>query len=532
MLESLVVTDLFLRNARIWTGVAGAPWAEAALVQDGRFVFVGRERDVEAPAGVETLDAGGRLVVPGFVDGHAHLLQTGLAMRAVNLKDVASVEEAVRRVAERVAATPEGGWVRGAGWDQNLWPGGRFPGRRELDAVSPDHPVVLVHTSGHCVWVNSAALRAAGVTRDTEAPFGGAIDLGEDGEPAGILRDAAARVVYDAVPKETHDDRVAALREAIDHAHSLGVTGVHAMSVSRGELRSLRTIHEEGGLRLRVRTYLNADRMDDWLGNLRTGDGDHMLRIGGTKFLADGALGSLTAWMLEPYEGTQDTGLAMVPVEELEGQVRISLEGGLAPAVHAIGDRANQEVVSILERTCELSPELPRRIEHAQILAPEDIARFGSLGVAASAQPIHATQDMAKVDRWWGERGRTAYPFASLVASGATLAFGSDSPVETMSPLAGVHAAVTRRNAQGAPPDGWYPEERISLELAIAAYTTGCATAVREDGRAGRIATGYVADLAVLSQNLFELPDPMGIIETRVDATVVGGGVVYRRRDW
>lgn len=525
------MTSLLLRNARIWTGVDAEPWAEAALVRDGRFVFVGRERDVEVPAGVETLDAGGRLVVPGFVDGHAHLLQTGLAMRAVNLKDVPSVEEAVRRVAERVATTPVGGWVRGTGWDQNLWPSGRFPGRRVLDAVSPNHPVVLVHTSGHCIWVNSSALQAAGVARDTEAPFGGAIDLDESGEPAGILRDAASRLVYEAVPRETHDDRVAALQEAVDRAHSLGVTGVHAMSVSRGELKSLHTLNDDGSLRLRVRAFLNADRMDDWLGNVRTGDGDDMLRIGGTKFLADGALGSLTAWMLEPYEGTEDMGLALKPAEELEGQVRTSLEGGLAPAIHAIGDRANQEVLSILERTRELSPELPRRIEHAQFLSPDDIARFGSLGVTASAQPIHATQDMAKVDRWWGERGRTAYPFATLLATGATLAFGSDSPVETMSPLAGIHAAVTRRSAQGAPPGGWYPEERVSLEAAIAAYTTGCAETVQEDATAGRIAPGYLADFVVLSENLFELRDPMDIIETHVDATVVGGDIEYRRPD-
>jgi predicted amidohydrolase YtcJ len=526
------MNDLLLRNARIWTGTPQSPWAEAALVRDGRFAFVGRERDVEAPAGVQTLEAGGRLVVPGLVDGHAHVLQTGLAMRAVNLKDVPSVEEAVRRVAERVAATPAGGWVRGAGWDQNLWPGGRFPDRRELDAVAPDHPVVLVHTSGHCIWVNSAALRAAGVTRDTEAPFGGAIDLDGEGEPAGILRDAASRLVYDAVPRETHDDRVAAIQEAIDHAHSLGLTGVHAMSVSRGELRALQSMRDGGELRLRVRAFLNADRLDDWLGNVRTGDGDDMLRTGGVKVLADGALGSLTAWMLEPYEGTQESGLVLLPAEEIERQVRVSLEGGLAPAVHAIGDRANQEVLSILERTRELSQELPRRIEHAQLLTPDDIARFAPLGVTASTQPIHATQDMMKVDRWWGERGRTAYPFASLLESGVTLAFGSDAPVETMSPLAGIHAAVTRRNDQGAPPDGWYPEERISLEEAITANTLGCTKAVREDKTAGRIAPGYLADFAVLSQDLFKLPDPMGIIDTRVDGTVVGGDVVYRGQDW
>ena len=484
---------------------------------------------MQPPAGVETLDAGGKLVVPGFIDGHAHLLSTGLAMRSVDLKGVPSVEEAVRRVAERVAATPPGGWVRGAGWDQHLWPGARFPGRRELDAVAPDHPVVLTHTSGHCIWVNSAALRAAGVTRETEAPFGDAIDVDAEGEPSGILRDTASRLVYDAMPSVTREERVDALREVIAHAHRLGVTGVHAMDVGRGELRALESLRDSGRLPLRVRAFLTAGRLDDWLGSARTGDGDETLRIGGVKLFADGALGSLTAWMLDPYEGTEDTGLALQPVEELEERVRACLEHGLAPAVHAIGDRANREVLSILDRARDLSPDLPRRVEHAQLLARDDIPRFARIGVTASAQPVHATQDMRKVDRCWGERGRTAYPFASLLASGASLAFGSDSPVETMSPLAGIHAAVTRRNASAEPDGGWYPNEKLSLEAAIAAYTSGCAAAVRETDRYGKIAVGYHADFAILSQDLFNLDDPMRIIETRVDATVVAGDVVYRR---
>lgn len=523
---------LLLRNARIWTGVASAPWADVALVRDGRFVFVGRERDLAAPAGAHTLDANGRLVLPGLVDGHAHLLMTGMAMRSVDLKGVASVQEAVRRVAERVAATPVGGWVPGAGWDQNLWPDARFPQRRALDVIAPDHPVALTHTSGHCVWVNSAALRAARITASTEAPFGGAIDIDEDGEPSGILRDTASRLVYDVMPAPSHDERVAALRDAVAHAHSLGVTGVHAMEVGRGELQAMRALSDSGELRLRVRVFLFEGRLEEWVDEgVRTGDGDDLLKIGGVKLYADGALGSLTAWMLAPYEGTQDTGLALQTPAELEVKVQACLDHGLAPAIHAIGDRANREVLAILERTRAVSPELPRRIEHAQLLAADDIARFGLLGVTASVQPIHATQDMAKVDRARGERGRYAYAFASLLAHGASLAFGSDTPVETMSPLAGIHAAVTRRTAQGEPPGGWYPEERVSLEAAITAYTSGCARATREDELVGRIAPGYHADFVLLSSNLFELDDPMRILEARADVTVVGGEVVYRLHD-
>jgi predicted amidohydrolase YtcJ len=519
------MADVLLRNARIWTG-ATAPWAEAALVRDGRFAFVGGERDITAPAGIEVLDAGGRLVLPGFTDGHAHLLNTGLAMRSVDLKDVASVKEAVRRVAERAASTPAGAWVRGAGWDQHLWPDARFPHRGDLDRAAPEHPAVLTHTSGHCVWVNSAALRAAGVTSETPDPAGGAIDRDEDGEASGILRDEAARLIYAAMPAISRDERMAALRAAIAHAHSLGVTCAHAMDVGRGELSALRHLRERDEPSLRVHAYLSAARLDDWIDHARTGEGDELLRTGGVKFFADGALGSMTAWMLQPYEDSDDTGLAIQPIEELERHVRRCLEGGLAPAIHAIGDRANREVLDLLERTRAIAPELPRRIEHAQVLSPEDIPRFAALGVTASMQPIHATQDMAKVDRVWGARGQYAYAFASLLASGATLAFGSDSPVETMDPIAGLHAAVTRRNARGEPPDGWYPQERISLEAALSAYTNGCARAVREEGL-GRIAAGAHADFVVLSQDLFALKDAAQVLDARVELTVIGGQAVY-----
>jgi hypothetical protein len=465
------------------------------------------------------------------MDGHAHLLSTGLAMRSVDLKGVASADEAVRRVAERARSTAPGTWVRGAGWDQHLWPGAAFPTRQELDHAAPEHPVVLTHTSGHCVWVNSAALRAAAVTVATPPPAGGAIDREADGAPSGILRDAASRLVYDAMPPVSRDERTDALRDAIAHAHRLGITGVHAMDAGRGELAALRALREQDALDLRVRVFLSATRLDDWAGNVRSGDGDDVLRIGGVKFFADGALGSMTAWMLAPYEGSGDRGLAIQPAEELEGQVHRCLEHGLAPAIHAIGDRANREVLDILERTRGVAAELPRRIEHAQVLSEEDIARFAALDVVASVQPIHATQDMEKVERVWGERGRYAYAFASLLRSGATLAFGSDSPVETMDPIAGLHAAVTRRNGRGEPPDGWYPHERISLNDAVAAYTTGCASAVREEGQLGRIAAGALADFVVLSQDIFALEDAMDILDTRVDLTVVGGAIVHRAGD-
>ena len=302
------------------------------------------------------------------------------------------------------------------------------------------------------------------------------------------------------------------------------------MDVGRGEYQSMLALRDSGRLDLRIRAYLTHERLDEWFERaVRTGDGDEMMRIAGIKFFADGALGSMTAWMLEPCEGATDTGLALQPVEVLEERVRACLEHGLATAIHAIGDRANREVLDILERARGLAPELPRRIEHAQLLAQGDLPRFAALGVSVSAQPIHATQDMHKVDRVWGKRGNGAYAFAALLASGANLAFGSDTPVETMDPIAGIHAAVTRRATAGEPPGGWYPEQRLPLEAALRAYTSGCAQAAGEGATLGRIAAGYLADFTVLSQNLFDFGDPMRIVETRADVTVVGGEVVYRR---
>jgi predicted amidohydrolase YtcJ len=524
------VADLLLHNARIWTGDRARPWAEAAFVRVGRFAFVGREAEANVAAGVPRFDARGRLVLPGFTDAHAHLLNTGFAMRAVDLKGVPSVEGAARRVAGRVATTPAGTWVRGAGWDQHLWPGARFPDRHALDAVAPEHPVVLDHTSGHCVWVNSAALRAANIRRDTQAPAGGAIDVDESGEPTGILRDTASALLAAVAPRPSPAERIDALEDAIAHAHSLGVTCAHAMNVGRGEYQSMLAQRDSGRLRLRIRAYLTAERLDEWIERaVRTGDGDGMLRIGGVKFFADGALGSMTAWMSEPYEGSQDTGLALQPPEQLEAMVRRCLEHGLAPAIHAIGDRANSETLDIIERTRAIAQALPRRIEHAQLLHAKDVARFGALGVTASMQPIHATQDMAKVDRAWGARGVGAYAFASLAAAGVNLALGSDTPVETMDPLAGVHAAVTRRNGAGEPPEGWYPEQRLSLEATLRAYTGGAAIAARKERELGVIATGLRGDFVVLSNDLFALADPMRILDARVDATIVGGEVVYER---
>ncbi len=521
--------DLLIHNARIWTGDAGAPRANSALVRDGRFAFVGDERAITPPAGAERVDARGRMLIPGLTDGHAHLLGAGFPLHGVDLKGAQSLDAVAQAVRERAAATAPGTWIRGTGWDQNLWPGAGFPHRATLDAVAPGHPVILTQTSGHCVWVNSAALRLAGIDDSTPAPFGGAIDRDAAGAATGILRDAASRLVEGIIPHPTRDERIAALSAAIARAHALGITGTHAMNVGRGEYQAMLALADSGRLAYRIRAFMTAERLDEWIERgMRTGDGGDMMRIGGVKFFTDGALGSLTAWMIEPYEGRDDIGLPMQPPEELESSVRRCIEHGLAPAIHAIGDRANRAALDILDRARGLAPEIPRRIEHAQLLTADDIPRFAALGVTASMQPIHATQDMAKVDREWGDRAAFAYAIASLARTGANIAFGSDAPVEDMNPLAGIHAAVTRRRADGEPPGGWRPAERVSATAALTAYTAGCARAVREDDRFGRIAPGYHADFTLLSDDL-ERIDAMEIAGMRAEMTYVGGQRVFAR---
>ena len=522
------MADLLLTNARIWTGDASRPWAETALVRGGNFAGVGAANQFSVASGVETLDARAQLVVPGLVDGHVHLHGTGSAMQQVALKGTKTVEEAITLVAERVTTTRPGDWIQGTGWDQNSWRGQAFPTATDLDSATPNNPVLLSHTSGHCTWVNSAAMRTASIDASTVAPDGGAIDRDANGEATGILRDHASNLVYSVIPRPSAADRKANLLAAQTHAHRLGLTGVHAMDVRMTEMESLEGLRGDGLLTLRVRAYVAAQQLDRFQGR-RTGDGDDLLRIAGTKFFSDGALGSLTAWMDEPFDGTDNRGFPLQPIEELEERVRLSLSMGLAPAIHAIGDRANGEVLGLLERLCDVAPGLVRRVEHAQLLADRDAARFSALGITASVQPIHLTQDFEKVDRFWGSRGRFAYIFRSMLDAGVNLAFGSDTPVETMDPLAGIHAAATRQQADGSPFGGWYADERVSVEEAVQAFSAGCAAAVGEEDRFGRIAAGYAADFVILDRDILDLKDASDILRARVAMTVIGGNVVYDR---
>lgn len=531
--------NFLLTNANIYTVNPKQPRATAIAIANGRIVAVGRDDEINAVAlpDVQRLDMHGAFVLPGLIDAHVHLEHTGFAMQRVSLDEVPSIEEAVRRVRERALHTPQGEWIQGWGWQQAIW-GGEFPTAMQLDTATSDHPVALRAKSGHALWTNTLALRLAGITRDTPDPAGGEIVRDAAGEPTGALLESAMDLVARVIPPPTPEQEEEATLLAMRAMNKAGLTGVHCMDGAGGiaTFNTYQRLRAQGRSTLRICKQLPIEALDAVIGaGLRSGFGDAWLRIGGMKIFADGALGPRTAWMLEPYENEpHNIGIAIWDDEQLVEFVRKAHAHGLSVTTHAIGDRANHAMLDALEialrdtqHTTPNTQYTPRpvlrdRIEHAQVLHPDDFARFGRLGVIASVQPIHATQDMSMVDRYWGKRGRYAYAFRDLINGGARLALGSDSPVETFDPLVGMHAAVTRQRRDGTPEGGWYPDQRLTIEEAIYGYTLGAAHAGYGEHELGSIEPGKLADLTVLSHDLTAI-SPREILNVKVERVMVGG---------
>lgn len=529
-----MLADILLINGRIYTMDPQCPRASALAVCGGRIRAVGGDdlRTLAGP-GTEVVDLEGRALLPGLTDSHLHLTWFALGLQQVDLTGTASLADVQARLAERVTATPAGEWILGRGWHQEEWPDRWFPTAAALDAVAPDHPVLLIARSGHALVANSTAMERAGVTAETPDPPGGRIVRDEAGRPTGLFLEEAMRLVQQVVP----DPDAAALAQilplALEHLARLGLTAVHDMS-GLTALEAYQRLREDGvPLPLRAVFYLPLEGLDHARAlRLRFGLGDDFLRIGGVKVFADGALGPRTAAMLEPYIGEpENRGILTLEPEELREVVRQAAEGGLALAVHAIGDRANRLVLDALEvLPLENRARLRHRIEHVQLIHPDDIGRLAALGVVASMQPIHAVQDAPMADRYWGPaRCATAYAWRSLLDAGTVLAFGSDCPVESPNPFLGIHAAVTRsRPDEYGGPEGWVPAQRITVEEAIRAYTWGAAWAAGLEDRLGTLTPGKWADLVVLDRDIFAA-DPSLIPQTRVLGTMVGGRWVYRR---
>lgn len=495
---------------------------EAVLVRDGRVVAVG---SAESLAGgmprLETLDLAGTTVTAGLTDAHVHLVEWALARRQVDLTDAATPADAARRVAE---AAGDDGWVRGRGWDPHRWD--EEPTRTLLDEALPGRPVLLQSHDMHSLWGSSTALERAGITASTPDPEGGRIERDPQGTPTGVVRDNAMPLLLDAAPAPGWPQRRTALLAGQEALHRLGLVGVH--TVEPDSLGLLEAVRADDRLRLRILQHLPLAALDDAIRlGLRSGFGGDWLRIGGVKMFLDGALGSRTALMRDPYEGTDDRGVATLPAQEFRAVVERGARAGLATTVHAIGDAAMDLALDVLAtQAAALEGPVPHRIEHAQLIAPDRLDPDEAVRrVVCSVQPSHLMTDWRAADRHWGDRARLAFAFRSLEDAGFTLALGSDAPVEPPDPREGLYAAVTRRDRAGRPADGWYALERLSMERAWAGYTVGAAHAAG-DPRQGRLAPGAFADLVAWREDPFRV-EPSRLLELEAVLTMVGGEVVW-----
>lgn len=523
--------DLVVLNAVVWTGIDGAPDAEALAVRDDRILAIGSSAEIQGRAGPATriIDAAGGMVVPGFIDSHVHFVEGGFRLASVQLRDATTPAEFVARIRDFARTVPEGTWITGGDWDHTHW-GGQLPERAWIDSVTPHHPVWVNRLDGHMALANSAALAAAGVTAATADVDGGEIVRDARGAPAGVLKDNAMALVDRVMPEPPPAITDRALDAAMRNVARQGVTSVHHMGTWQ-DLRTFRRAHEAGRLRTRIYT---AVPLDSWqrLANFvaEHGRGDEWLRIGGLKGFVDGSLGSHTAAFHEPFTDMPESrGLLVNDPAELHAWIAGADAAGLHLMVHAIGDRANGLLLDIYERVARENGPRDRRfrIEHAQHLAPADISRFARAGVIPSMQPYHAIDDGRWADRVIGEeRSRTTYAFRSLLDSGARVAFGSDWFVAPPTPLEGIYAAVTRRTLDGRNPGGWVPSQKITVEEALRAYTRDAAYASFEEHAKGTLAPGLLADFVILDRDLRRVP-PEAIRDAVVVMTVVGGRSVH-----
>jgi len=518
-------------NARVWTGDARRPWADALLASGDRIATVGSSAEVMKRCGQSTqvFDAHGMLVVPGFVDAHIHFLLGGFGLSSVQLRDASTPDEFARRIAEFAATKPGGTWIRNGDWDHERW-GGVLPSKEWIDAPTPDHPVWVNRMDVHMSLANSAALRAAGVTRDTPDVDGGTIVRDATGEPTGILKDNAQALIDRVAPQPNESELDGALEAAMAYVARQGVTSVHHMGTWE-DLAVFERAHRRGTLATRIYAAVPIDtweRLRDRVAH--DGRGDDWLRIGALKGFVDGSLGSHTAAMLEPFtDAPDDRGLFVNSPDDLRAWTCGADAAGLHVIVHAIGDLAIRTQLDVFESAIAANGARDRRfrIEHAQHLDPADVPRFSRLGVLASVQPYHAIDDGRWAERVIGlRRANMAFAFRALLDAGARLALGSDWPVAPPSPLEGIYAAVTRRTLDGAHPDGWISNQRIRVEEALRGYTSDAAFASFEEGEKGILARGMLADFAVIDRDITHIP-PAEIVEARVVMTVAGGRVRY-----
>jgi predicted amidohydrolase YtcJ len=494
-LHASLLADLVLRNGKVWTVNPRQPLAQAVAAKNGRVIAVGTNAEIDSVTGAETrvIDLHGRLVLPGFHDSHVHFYTGGTRLAGVQLRDARTPHEFRNRVAAFAAKSQKGRWITGGDWDHENFPKAELPTKDWIDAATPDNPVFINRLDGHMALANSLALKLAGITRQTVDPPGGAIVRDSAGNPTGILKDTAMDAVFRLIPDPSPTEIEDAVRAAMRYANSRGVTSVTDVSASPEILRVYQKLLTEKALTVRI---YGLQPLSGWQrlagAGITAAFGGDYLRIGGLKGFADGSLGSTTAWFFSPYsDAPQTSGLPgedMIPLSKMRDNLLGADKAGLQLAIHAIGDRANHEVLSLFEHVVRTNGRRDRRwrIEHAQHLRFEDMRRFAGLGVIASMQPFHAIDDGRWADKRIGpDRAKGTYAFRSLLDAGVTLAFGSDWFVAPIDPLLGIYAAVTRRTTDGKNPRGWVPEQKISVAEAVEAYTLGSAKASFEDALKG-----------------------------------------------
>jgi len=530
--------DLLVTRATIWTGEPVRPEATALAILGDRIVAVGGDDDIERWRGATTtvIDAEGRRVLPGFNDSHVHLVDGGTQLDNVDLKDADSPEEFARRIGARAKAKP-GAWILGGEWDDQRWTPPQLPTRALIDDVTNRTPVFVSRYDGHMALANAAALGRAGITARTADPPGGVIVRDDNGNPTGVVKDAAMDFVTRVIPAATPEERLRAVKRAMEHAASLGVTSVQDMNPSYDDIAVYADLANRGELTLRIYAApIETGFYDQAKIGIHRSFGSPWLRLGAVKGYADGSLGSTTAYFFDPYLDAPNTrGLLseeMQPIEHMRTRLMAADRAGLQLCVHAIGDAGISQILDLFEDVVGANGDRDRRlrIEHAQHIAPKDFDRFASLKVIASVQPYHAIDDGRWAERRIGsDRLKTTYAFRTLLDKGVRLAFGTDWPVAPLNPLLSLYAAATRATLDGKNPNGWVPEQKIAIADAVTAYTRAAAFAEFQERDKGTIARGKLADLVILTDDILTIPAAR-IKDVRVLTTVVGGKVIYQRR--
>lgn len=537
--QSKPAADLIITNAKIWTVDNQRPKAEAVAVIGDRIAAVGSAAEIDAWRGTATrvVDAGGKLLLPGFNDAHVHFSSAGANLDNVGLNDAATPEEFARRIGEYAGKLPKGEWVLGGNWDEQRWAKPDLPTKDLIDAATPSTPVFVNRHDGHMSLANSVALKLAGVTAKTPDPPGGEIVRDAQGRPTGILKDAAQNYVWRVMPPMSTERRTRAVKRALAHAASVGVTSVQDMGPEYADVAIYASLENRGELTTRIYAVPTIEAWQDQakLG-LHRAFGSSYLRLGGLKGFADGSLGSTTAYFFDPYLDAPNTrGLLadqMIPLSKMRERMMGGDAAGLQLCIHAIGDAAISKVLDLFTDVRKADGDADRRwrIEHSQHVAPKDFQRYAQLGVIASVQPYHAIDDGQWAEKRIGpERAKTTYAFKTFAANGVRLAFGTDWDVAPLNPMLGIYAAVTRETLDGKHPNGWIPQEKITVAQAVEAYTLGSAYAEFQDREKGSITPGKLADMVLLSDDIFSIT-PRTIKDVKVEQTVVAGRIVYERQ--